>query len=68
MGGFDQFVAYQKKGKWTSVKNSKAPVNSSADDLGMIYIGNSGFFYSNRKGGIGKEDIYKVSGYISSFR
>lgn len=64
MGGFDQFVAYPKKGKWSSIKNLKAPVNSSADDLGLIHNGNSGYFYSNRKGGLGKEDIYKVSGRL----
>jgi len=38
----------------------KLPVNSSADDFGLIMIKpDSGFFVSNRKGGLGDDDIYQ---------
>ena len=37
------------------------PINSKYDDLSLIcnYEGKSGFFSSNRPGGVGKDDIYK---------
>lgn len=61
MGGLDIFKAQlNKDGKWT-VTNMKAPVNSSADDFGIIFQKDEekGYFASSRldksKGG---DDIY----------
>ena len=60
MGGLDIFVAEKgEDGKWT-VKNLQYPINSAADDFGIIYEGTKekGFFTSNRRGGKGGDDIY----------
>jgi len=61
MGGMDVFMA-PKTGtnKWGKVENLRAPINSSADDFGIIFEGNKekGFFASNRSGGRGSDDIY----------
>ncbi|MCX6256712.1 MAG: OmpA family protein [Bacteroidia bacterium] len=42
------------------VENLQYPLNTSADDFGIIFEGNSerGFFTSNRSGGKGQSDIY----------
>lgn len=61
MGGFDIFeaTADPKTGKY-KVVNMKYPINSNADDFGIIFEGEAerGFFSSNRKGGKGGDDIY----------
>ncbi len=66
MGGFDLFVAVEKKGKWGKVQNLKAPLNSPQDDLGFIVnkTYTLGLFFSNRNGGMGREDIYSVRGNL----
>lgn len=61
MGGLDIFHAQKTgKNKWGNVENMKAPINSSADDFGLIFEGNKdkGFFSSNREGGRGSDDLY----------
>lgn len=71
MGGFDIFKSYKIDGKnWASVRNLKAPINSGGDDFGFIIqhdmdnpLG-KGYFSSNRKGGMGNDDIYAFSQYI----
>lgn len=62
-GGFDVFSARQENGVWVEVNNVGQPVNSSRDDFGYIYddFKNIGYFTSNRPGGRGAEDIYKVT-------
>lgn len=64
MGGLDIFSA-EKKGeqKWGNVTNMKAPINSAADDYGIIFEGNDdrGFFTSNRDGGKGGDDIWNFA-------
>ncbi|GAB5539623.1 MAG: OmpA family protein [Salibacteraceae bacterium] len=67
MGGLDIFTA-PLKGEdpeslnWGEVENLGAPINSSANDFGIIYVDEStrGFFTSDRKvaGAKGKDDIY----------
>ncbi len=62
MGGLDIFKAvYDKKTKTYSVKNMKYPINSAADDFGIIFEGNKekGYLTSSRPGGKGAEDIYR---------
>ncbi|MEM6378762.1 MAG: carboxypeptidase regulatory-like domain-containing protein, partial [Bacteroidota bacterium] len=62
-GGFDNFKAEQRNGQWSVVTNLGIPTNSSRDDYGYIFdnFKNIGYLTSNRPGGRGAEDIYKVS-------
>lgn len=61
MGGFDMFIA-EKTGTrtWKNVKNLKAPLNSAANDFGIVFEGekDQGYFSSDRPGGKGGDDIY----------
>ena len=61
MGGLDIFKA-EKKGdnKWGNPINMRSPVNSAADDFGIVFEGKreKGYLSSNREGGKGADDIY----------
>ena len=62
MGGLDVFKATQdENGIYSSVTNLKHPINSSADDFGIIVeqSGERGYLTSNRDGGKGGDDIYQ---------
>ena len=65
LGGLDIFSAAFNNNKWSNVKNVGYPVNSSADDFGLNFIGstNKGYFSSNRDGGEGQDDIYWFEQY-----
>jgi peptidoglycan-associated lipoprotein len=59
-GGLDIYKAYpNSSGVWT-VENLGKPVNSIADDFGIIFENENehGYFVSRRKGGRGGDDIY----------
>ncbi len=45
---------------WGKPENMKPPINSSGDDLGIVFEGDKqrGYFTSTREGGRGKDDIY----------
>lgn len=60
MGGRDIFVAKMVKDKWTSPENMGYPVNTTANDnyFTLIADGTRGYFSSDRKGGMGGQDIY----------
>ncbi|HTA82748.1 MAG TPA: OmpA family protein [Bacteroidia bacterium] len=64
MGGLDIFKA-AKLGpdKWGKVENMKYPINSEADDFGIVYEGTKerGYFASNRALGKGSDDIYSFN-------
>ncbi|GAB3565451.1 OmpA family protein [Spirosoma luteolum] len=58
LGKLDVFVA-TRSGGVTRVENMGQPINSPADDFGLIYTGEArGFMASNRTGGKGDDDIY----------
>lgn len=59
-GGLDIFYAVQGADGWSKPVNMKQPFNSSADDfyLAMNADGKSGYYTSNRTGGLGGDDIY----------
>lgn len=61
MGGWDIFKA-EKKGddSWGNVTNMRYPVNSAADDFGIIFEGTKerGYLSSNREGTKGSDDIW----------
>ncbi len=68
-GGLDIFSAIQKDNKWGNVTNMMPPINSTADDFGIIFKeDNGGYFSSNRAGGKGSDDLYgfSLSGLITS--
>ncbi|WP_367389568.1 OmpA family protein [Lewinella sp. LCG006] len=61
LGGLDIFrVEDLGGGEWGEPDNPGAPINSSADDFALIMKedGSYGFFTSNRKNGVGSDDIY----------
>jgi peptidoglycan-associated lipoprotein len=59
-GGLDIYRAYQNKSGVWIVENLGKPVNSEADDFGIIFENENerGYFTSRRKGGRGGDDIY----------
>ncbi|MEW6469009.1 MAG: OmpA family protein [Bacteroidota bacterium] len=58
-GGFDIYSASSKDGIWSKPVNMLPPINSTADDFGIVFKDrNSGYFSSNRSGGKGADDIY----------
>jgi len=70
MGGLDIFRASRIKKGWKQAENLKAPINSGADDFGLVIekykpvsdadtVLMSGYFSSSRKGGEGSDDIYR---------
>ena len=68
IGGLDIFKTYKMaNGAWAPVINLKPPLNSGADDFGLLIAEGStlpegvlqkGFFSSNRLEGLGGDDIY----------
>jgi peptidoglycan-associated lipoprotein len=70
MGGLDIFKAVKGKTLWKDATNLKAPINSGADDFGLVIekykpssindtILFAGYFSSGRAGGKGEDDIYR---------
>lgn len=62
LGGYDIFRAEQANGRWERIFHLGNLVNSSRDDYGFVYdsFRNLGYMVSNRPGGRGNEDVYKV--------
>ncbi|MEM7037275.1 MAG: hypothetical protein AAF570_09870 [Bacteroidota bacterium] len=60
LGGLDIFRVTSLGNEMQKVQNMGFPINSGADDFGMIMDENSGtgFLSSNRLGGRGQDDIY----------
>lgn len=65
MGGLDIFKAeISADGKFSkSPENLKFPLNSGADDFGIVFEGNKqrGYLSSNRDGGKGSDDIWSFT-------
>ncbi len=59
-GGLDLFYTTYANGSWNKPINLNAPFNSSGDDFYIAYNSDnkSGYFSSNRSGGVGSDDIY----------
>ena len=62
LGGLDIFKAKSSRLYFKKPENIGAPINSIKDDFGFILNTNhkSGYFSSNRSGGIGSDDLYNV--------
>ncbi|MGB0934420.1 MAG: OmpA family protein [Lishizhenia sp.] len=63
MGGYDIFVSYKKQGTWSKPENMGYPINTPYDDYFFAATANGKYAYisSNRNGGLGDFDIYKVT-------
>ena len=63
IGGYDIFVSRKLKGAWTTPVNLGYPINTPYDDFFFAATANGKFAYisSNRAGGKGGYDIYKVT-------
>ncbi len=64
LGGLDGFYAEAKGSGFGAAKNLGKGANSEADDFAFIYDSNTktGFMSSNRTGGKGADDIYRIKG------
>lgn len=63
LGGLDVFVSKERaNGLFKDVLNVGEPINSSKDDFALLIDINSkvGYVSSNRDGGLGGDDIYKI--------
>lgn len=62
LGGYDLFLIDLSQRRWGQLLNLPAPVNSPGDDVGIVLSkeGNSGYMVSNRDGGKGMDDIYRL--------
>lgn len=62
LGGLDMFLTAPSGSNWTDPANLGYPLNSNKDDFGLIINdqNNLGYFVSNREGGEGNDDIYRV--------
>ncbi|MFA7272943.1 MAG: OmpA family protein [Crocinitomicaceae bacterium] len=63
MGGYDIFVSRKIQGQWTKPENLGYPINTPYDDFFFASTANGKFAYiaSNRAGGQGNYDIYRVT-------
>lgn len=63
IGGYDIFVSRKYRGAWTTPANLGYPINTPYDDFFFAPTANGKFAYisSNRAGGKGGYDIYKVT-------
>lgn len=63
MGGYDIYVSKKEQGQWSTPVNMGYPINTPYDDFFFASTANGKFAYiaSNRAGGAGGFDIYKVT-------
>lgn len=63
MGGYDIFISEKQQGLWSTPKNLGYPINTPYDDFFFASTANGKFAYiaSNRDGGKGGFDIYRVT-------
>lgn len=63
IGGYDIFVSRKIQGQWSKPENMGYPINTPYDDFFFASTANGKFAYiaSNRAGGQGNYDIYRVT-------
>lgn len=63
IGGYDIFISTNTNGTWSEPKNMGYPINTQYDDFFFSGTANGKYAYiaSNRSGGSGGYDIYKVT-------
>lgn len=68
LGRQDLFVAIRKEGEIT-IQNMGIPMNSTADDFGIVFKEpQKGYFSSNREGGKGDDDIYSFEDKMPDYK
>lgn len=62
LGGYDIFKTVNENGKWSAPVNLGYPINTVNNDLcfSLAIDAKTGYFTSDRKGGLGARDVYKV--------
>ena len=60
MGGYDVFRSRMINGQWKAPENMGYLINSTADDIYYSTHGKIAYLSSNRRGGMGKMDIYQI--------
>lgn len=62
LGGLDVFFTREDGGQWAPIRNLGLPVNSNHDDFAFRIddATGEGFVSSNRPGGAGSDDIYRI--------
>ena len=62
-GGYDIFISHKSQGSWSKPKNLGYPINTPYDDFFFSSTANGkyAFIASNRAGGTGGYDLYKVT-------
>lgn len=62
MGGYDIFKTVNENGTWSTPVNLGYPINTVNNDLcfSLSVDAQTGYFTSDRKGGLGERDVYKV--------
>lgn len=70
LGGLDIYSSILTVEGWSDPDRLPAPINSSYDDFGFILDedGKTGYFSSNRPGGIGKDDLYSYTSEAALFK
>ena len=65
LGGYDLYstVFHSETNQWDEIENLGYPINSPYDEknLSLTNDGSTGFISTQREGGFGKYDIYKIS-------
>lgn len=62
MGGYDIFKTFRIDTAWTNPENMGYPVNTTGDDIYYVLSadGQRGYYSSEKVGGFGQQDIYRV--------
>lgn len=62
MGSYDIFMTRLENGKWSKPVNLGYPINTVRKDVSFVLTtdNNTAYFASDRPGGMGERDIYKV--------
>jgi outer membrane protein OmpA-like peptidoglycan-associated protein len=63
MGGYDIFKSVFENGKWSTPENLGWPINTPDDDVFFVTSasGRHGYYSSDRPGGLGAKDIYRIT-------
>ncbi|MBW7936722.1 MAG: PD40 domain-containing protein, partial [Flavobacteriales bacterium] len=63
IGGFDFFKSTWENGAWSTPVNFGYPINTPANDVFIFFTGDEkhAYFDSDRKGGVGEKDLYKLT-------